>query len=312
MSMDTPLGGQPSMSSTGLALPGRPADGEHAPRVYHNIVGARFFETMGIPVLAGREFVIEDDEHAPARVVISESVARRYYAGEDPIGREILFGGAAASVIGVVKDIRYTSVRAEAPLVTYYSSRQELRATAGKFLIRTSGVSLQSLVPLLGAEVRAAAPALPPPSVITLNDQIAAGLREERVLAALSSALGLLASMLAAIGIYSTVASAMARRQREIGVRIALGAVPRQIARIVVSETFRIVAVGLVIGVPAALAAALAARHTIGGLLFELSPTDPLILIGVIASIVLIATLAAYLPARRASRVDPVVALKYE
>ncbi len=215
-------------------------------------------------------------------------------------------------MIGVVKDIRYTSVRAPAPLVTYYSSRQQSSASASTFLIRTSGVSLESLVPLLGAEVRAAAPGLPPPSVITLHDQVASGLREERVLAALSSALGLLASVLAAIGIYSMVASAVARRRREIGVRIALGAVPRQIARIVIGDTFRVVAGGLVIGVPAALAAAVAARRAIGGVLFELSPTDPLILISVIASIALIASLAAYLPARRASRVDPVAALKYE
>ena len=297
ISMDTPLGGQPSMSSTGLALVGRPADAENGPRVYHNIVGPRFFETMGIPVLTGREFVADDDERAPARVIISESVARRYFAGEDPIGREILFGGAAASVIGVVNDIRYTSVRAPAPLVTYYASRQQTRAPASTFLIRTSGVSVESLVPLLGAEVRAAAPGLPPPSVITLHDQIASGLREERVLAALSSALGLLASVLAAIGIYSTVASAVARRQ---------------IARSVIGDTFRVVAGGLVVGVPAALAAAVAARRALGGVLFELSPTDPLILISVVASIALIASLAAYLPARRASRVDPVAALKYE
>ena len=164
----------------------------------------------------------------------------------------------------------------------------------------------------MNAEVRAVAPALPPPSVSSLEDRASAVLVEERMLAALSSALGALAAILAAIGIYSVVAAAVARRQREIGIRMALGALPGQVARMAVREAFGIVAIGLAIGVPAAIAAGLAARAVLAGVLFELSPTDPLVFSSSAVAILLIASLAAYAPARRASRIDPVAAIKYE
>ena len=319
MSMDSP-GGALSMAA-GLAVPGRAPDGAEAPPVYHNFVGPRFFETMGIPVLAGRDFDLNDDERAPRHVVIDESVARRYFPGEDPIGRQILAGNpgcqrcpppAAASIIGVVRDVRYSSLRADAPLMIYRSYRQEIGAPAGSFLIRTASTTAEALAPLLSAELRAAAPVLPPPSVVSLQDRVAAVLVEERMLAALSSAIGVLAAILAAVGIYSSVASAVARRRREIGVRMAMGALPAQVARMVIGDAFIVVAGGLALGVPAAFATSLALRGLLAGVLFELSPNDPLILLGATAAILLVAALAAYLPARRASRIDPVASLKYE
>ncbi len=193
----------------------------------------------------------------------------------------------------------------------YRPSRQD-RLTGDTFLIRTTSTTAEALTPLLRAEIRAAAPALPPPSVVSLEDRVAGALVEERMLAALSSAIGAMAAVLAAIGIYSTVAAAVARRQREIGIRMALGALPGQVARMVVREAFGIVAAGLAVGVPAAIATALAARAILAGVLFELSPTDPLTLSSSAFAILLIASLAAYVPARRASRIDPVAAVKYE
>jgi macrolide transport system ATP-binding/permease protein len=319
MSMDSP-GGDLSMGA-GITVPGRPADPADAPQVYHNFVGPRFFETMGIPVLAGRDFDVSDDERAPKYVVINDSVARRYFGSEDPLGRQILVGDprcrrcpppAAASIVGVVKDVRYASLRADAPLMIYRPYRQEPSAPADNFLIRTSSANVEALTPSLRGEVRAAAPTLPPPSVVSLEDKVAAMLVEERMLAALSSALGALAAILVAIGIYSTVAAAVARRQREIGIRMALGALPGQVARMVVSEAVGIVAGGLSIGVPAAIATALAARALLAGVLFDLSPIDPLTLSSSVVAILVIASLAAYVPARRASRIDPVAAVKYE
>jgi predicted permease len=319
MSMDSP-GGDLSMGA-GMVLPGRPADPADAPQVYHNFVGPRFFETMGIPVLAGRDFKLGDDERAPKYVVINDSVARRYFANENPLGRQILVGDprcgrcpppAAASIVGVVKDVRYTSLRADAPLMIYRPYRQETSAPVDTFLIRTSTATAEALTPFLRAEVHAAAPALPPPSVVSLEDRIAAVLVEERMLAALSSAIGVLAAVLAAIGIYSTVAAGVARRQREIGIRMALGALPGQVARMVVSESVGTVAGGLAVGVLAAIATAMAARAILAGVLFELSPADPTILSSSAVAILLIASLAAYVPARRASRIDPVAAVKYE
>jgi predicted permease len=132
MSMDSP-GGELSMGA-GIEIPGRPADPADAPQVYHNFVGPRFFETMGIPVVAGRDFGLSDDERAPKSVVINESVARRYFRDEDPLGRQIVVGNAqcrrcptpaVASIVGVVKDVRYASVRADAPLMIYRPYRQE-------------------------------------------------------------------------------------------------------------------------------------------------------------------------------------------
>jgi len=319
MAMDAP-GGDLSMGA-GIAIPGRPADPADAPQVYHNFVGPRFFETMGIPVLAGRDFNLSDDDRAPDYVVINDSVARRYFPNEDPLGRQIVIGDphcrrcprpAVASIVGVAKDVRYASLRADAPLMIYRPYRQTTGAPADTFLIRTFPAGAEALTPLLRAEVRAAAPTLPPPSVVSLDDKVAALLVEERMLAALSSAIGALAAILSAIGIYSTVAAAVARRQREIGIRMALGARPGQVARMVVSEAVAIVASGLAIGIPAAVAAALAARAVLAGILFDLSPTDPLTLSNSALAILLIASLAAYVPARRASRIDPVAAVKYE
>jgi predicted permease len=318
-SMDVP-GGDLSMAA-GMSVPGRPADAADAPQVYHNFVGPRFFETMGIPVLAGRDFTIADDERAPRSVVVSESVVRRYFPDDNPLGRQILVGDprcqrcptpGMASIVGVVKDVRYSSLRAAAPLMIYRPFRQETSAPAGAFLIRTSLATSEALTSAVRAEIRRAAPGLPPPSIVSLDDRVAAIVTEERMLATLSSAIGTLAAILAAVGVYSTVASAVARRQREIGVRIALGALPNQVARMVVSEAFAIVAAGLALGVPAALAAALAARSLLAGVLFDLSPTDPLILVSSTVAILFIACLAAYLPARRAARIDPVASLKYE
>jgi predicted permease len=310
--MDTPLGGEPSMSGTGISLPGRPADTDDAPRVFHNLVGPRFFETMGIRIVAGREFEPGDDERAPKRVIVSESLARRYFPNQDPLGRQILFGGVPASIVGIARDVRYTSLRTDAPLVTYRPYRQDPGAPANTFLVRTGSASVEPLKPALDAQVRAAAPALPPSSVVSLTDQVAAVLVEERLLAALSSVLGVLAAILAAIGIYAIVASMVARRQREIGIRMALGAVPGQVARMVVGETFWIVGGGLATGIALAVGAALAARSLLAGVLFELSPADPLILSSAVLSILLLAALAAYLPARRASQIDPVAAVRYE
>jgi predicted permease len=319
MSMDSP-GSELSMGA-GMAVPGRPAEADDAPQVYHNFVGPRFFETMGIPVLAGRDFDASDAAGAPGNVVINDSLARRYFPGADPIGRQIIVGdpqcgrcpaASTASIVGVVKDVRYSSLRADAPLMIYRAYRQAPEAPADTFLIRMSGATAAGLAPLLRAEVRAVAPALPPPSVVSLEHVLEAMLVEERLLAALSSAIGVLAAILAGIGVYSTVAAAVARRQREIGVRMALGALHGQVIRMVVGEAFGIVSGGLAVGVAAAFAAALAARSVLAGVLFELSPTDPVIVSSATAAILVIAALAAYIPARRAARIDPVASLKYE
>jgi len=310
LSMDTPLGGEMSMAA-GLSVPGDQLESTSGAPVYHNFVGPRFFETMGVPMLAGREFDDRDDNRTGKVVVISESVARRYFAGRNPLGSQVLFGGASATIVGVAKDVRYTSLRRAAPMVVYRPYRQETKSPANTFLVRASSTRA-TLAPLLQAEIRAAAPAIAIPSVSSLEDHVAAALLDERMLAFLSSALGVLAAVLAAIGIYGTAAGAVARRRREIGIRMALGARPGQVVSLVTGEVFRVVAVGLTLGVPAALGAGWAARDLLSDVLFQLSPTDPLVLSSVSVGIVLVGFLSAYLPARHASQIDPVAVVRDE
>ena len=311
LSMDTPLGGGLSYGA-GISIPGRPPDGDDALQVYHNFVGPRFFETMGIPLLAGRDFDVRDDEGAPQRAVVSESVARRYFGGEDPLGRQIFFGTTPAEVVGVAGDVRYTSLRENAPQMVYRPYRQQPGGIGGlTFLVRaTSGTTV--LTPLLRGEVRAAARDLPVPSVFTLEDQIDGTLVEERLLAALSGFFGAVAALLASIGLYGTVAYTVVRRTREIGIRMAVGAHPGLVARMVLRESLAMVAAGLALGIPAALAAARIARGVIAGLLFGVSPADPATLAGATFVLVAIGLVAAYVPARRAARIDPMKALRHE
>jgi hypothetical protein len=271
--------------------------------------------------MSGRDLNLSDDAAAPKHVVIDEGVARRYFGDADPLGRQVIAGdprcgrcppAATATIVGVVKNVRYSSLRTGAPLMIYRPYRQESGAPVDTFLIRTSSGDVEALGPLLYAEVRATAPALPRPSIVSLDDTVAGVLVEERMLAALSTAIGGLAAMLAAIGIYSIVAATVRRRQRELGIRMALGARPGRVAGMVVGEALAIVGTGLAFGVPAAMLAALAARGILAGVLFELSPTDPLILSSAAAAILLIAALAAYVPARRAGRIEPVAVVKCE
>ena len=169
MSMDSP-GGELSMGA-GMAVPGRPADGDDAPQVFHNFVGPRFFETMGIPVLAGRGFGAIDDERAAKHVVIDAGVARRYFQASirSDVKSSLATGcrrcppPALASIVGVVKEVRYSSLRADAPLMIYRPYRQQPGAPVDTFLIRSSSTDAEALGPLLRAELRAVAPALPPP-----------------------------------------------------------------------------------------------------------------------------------------------------
>jgi predicted permease len=311
MSMDTPLGGL--SVGAGIEVPGRPADPD-APQVYHNFVGPRFFETMGIPVVAGRDFDLGDDDRAPQRVVVSESVARRHFSNEDPLGRRIVLSfpeKTTAEVVGVAKDVRYESLRKAAPQMIYRPYRQMSGAPGGPFLLRTSA-DPALLAPFVHAEVRAAARELPLPSVVRLQDQVDATLVEERMLAALSSVFGALAAILAGVGIYGTVACSVGRRTREIGIRMALGARPGEVARMVVAEAFAIAAAGLAVGLPAAFAAGRFASGILSGVLFELSPRDPIALLTSAAAILSIASIAAYVPARRAARIDPMTALRQE
>jgi len=268
------------------------------------------FATLGIPLVAGRDFTPQDTQQAPQVGIINESMARRFFGNESPIGRRFdgpAYGGEI-QIIGVVKDVKYASPRNAGREMFYIPFTQANTGRAQMTLVvRTAGDPM-TIVAAVRRETQAMDPQAPRFEVETLATQIAASLGKERLLAALSSGFGLLALLLSCFGLYGVLSYAVARRTREIGIRIALGADRRDVIRLVLRDALRLVLLGVALGIPAALAAS----RLVYSQLFGISAADP----GAIglATLILLAVAAAasYLPARRAARVDPLVALRVE
>ena len=273
------------------------------------VVGDRFFETMGIRLLRGRAFTTAEASGAAiSGVVINRTLAQKLFNREDVVGERFKTGinadAPVAEVIGVVADAKYADLRRDAPPTIYASYRQHRLANA-TFEIKTSGDPL-TLAPLVVEAMSAVDPNLPLASLRTQEEQIQRSMSRERLLARLAVTLGVLSAALSAIGLYAMLSYAVSRRVPEIGVRVALGAARPAIQWMVVRHALAIAAVGVLAG----LAAASLASSLVRSMLFGLSPTDPVVLAAAAAINFSVALLAAYLPARRASRVDPVVALR--
>jgi predicted permease len=253
-----------------------------------------------------------DDGWQPSTIIINETFAKRYFAGRDPIGRHIGMGIDPGTkldmeVIGVVKDIKYTNLRDEIPeqaFEPYLASR-----FAGDMTVyaRTS-LDPNQLFSALRAQVRQMDPNVPVYGMRTMDDQISNSLNTERLTASLSAAFGLLATLLAAIGLYGVMAYTVARRTREIGIRMALGAVQGNVVWMVMREVLVLVAIGVGAGVPIAFAL----MGLVKSQLYGLAPNDPSTLALAALGLSFVACLAGYFPAWRASRVDPIKALRYE
>jgi predicted permease len=299
---DTPLN-EPSWFEN-ISIPGYTSPGREGLNVFFNHVGAHFFETFGIPVLAGRDFEPRDDETAPPVIAINEAMARRYFGAVNPIGRPT----SAGTIVAVVKDTKYDNLRARVRDVVYspFLQSQASWNDAHILAIRTAGDPLQ-LVPFVRRIVRETDPNLSI-SVNTMAELVDDSLRQERLFAGFTSLLGLLALLLVCIGLYGVVGYAVARRVNEIGIRMALGAQPANVLWRMMRESLWLVGTGMVIGLPMAFAGA----HWIASLLFGLNPVDPTSLAIPLLILLVCASLAVYLPARFASRVDPMIALRYE
>jgi putative ABC transport system permease protein len=270
------------------------------------------FSALGIPLVTGRDFDSEDSHESQAVAVINESMARGFFGDENPVGRRFGFAVPIRSVgieiIGVVKDAIYKSLR-EPSRPMFYLPFSQAGTGRGQMtlVVRTAG-DPGPVVDAMRREVRALDPGMPMFEVETLNTQIAASLSQERLVATLSSVFGVLALFLACIGLYGVMAYDVTRRTREIGIRMALGATARQVVELVLGETLWLVGIGVVIG----LGAALIATRWVESLLFGLQPHDPLTIGLAVLVLLAVAALAGYLPARRASRVDPMVALRHD
>lgn len=290
---------------------------------------ANYFATMGIPMAAGREFEEGDlAENAPAVCVVNEVFARQVFPGENPVGRKCFSGrrpnvndttgprySAAPEdyhIVGVVKDSRYSNPRGETQPVIYTTFLQT-GTGRGQMVLHVRVAGNASLVlPRIRDEVLRVDPTLPAFDVHTLAQEMDAALVQERLIAMLSTLFGGLALLLASVGLYGLLTFGVVQRTGELGVRLALGARRGDVVWLVVSEAMVLVLIGVAVGVPAALAAARLASNQISGLLFGLDATDPLTIAVASFALASVAAFASYWPARRASRVDPIVVLRTE
>jgi macrolide transport system ATP-binding/permease protein len=277
------------------------------PELNTNIVGPNYFTTMGIPIVAGRDFSAQDREGSPTVVIVNEVFARRYFGG-NAIGKRLRFGSKEPlrEIVGVARNAKYRNLREEPMPFIYTPSAQEYQP--GMTLMVRTGGDPEALVGAVRNELRALNKDVPLVAVQTMSESIADQLAADRVVAVLLSVFGASALLLATIGIYGVVAFAVAQRTHEIGIRIALGADRRDILKLIVGQGMVLIVMGAGIG----LALALTATQLLKSLLFGVSATDPLTFASVVFGLVGTALLACYVPARRAMKVDPLVALRYE
>lgn len=280
--------------------------------VFRNWVGTNYFATMGTALLAGREFNESDSTGSPKVAIINEKLSRRFFAGRNPIGSRIAFGAAGKTmpdieIVGVVKDSKHTDLRGEIHPFVYLPLRQNSSLGRITFYVRTTQEP-GAIAATLRKSVQVYDPNLPLYGLKTLQGQVDESLFGDRLLTILSLSLGLLAALLAAMGLYGVMTYAVTRRTREIGMRMALGATRESIAWLVLREVAGLVVAGLVIG----LAAAFALGRLIESQLFGVRASDPLTSVLTMVLLAGVALMAGYFPARRATKVDPMVALRYE
>ena len=297
-----------SHSRIGIEMAGYQPRPDEEMAVLLNQTTAQFFATFGTPLLMGRDFSTQDTPETPKVVIVNDSLAHRFFGSESPLGHRItLENYKDLEIVGVVADAKYRNLKEPAPQTAYIPYSQYGGMGQRTLCIRAAG-DANALIAAVRSEVKGLDPDLPIFNVKTLEEQINVSVSRERLVALLSSFFGLFALLLASLGLYGVMAYAVARRTREIGIRLALGARSGTVLWLVLREALVVPIVGIAIGLPAALGAA---RLT-ESLFFGVRPTDPLTI--ALATMVMIASsaLAGYLPARRASGVDPMVALRYE
>jgi predicted permease len=280
--------------------------------VSRHAVGPGYFRALGTPVVRGRE-VTERDLTSPDKVVVvNEAFVRRFFGDRDPLGRRMMFGASDRQqpdreIVGVVHDFKHNSLR-EAPKPAVYSTyTNEDSLNRMEFYVRADRDSSD-----LGAQIRRLVQqmdaGLPVFDMQPVEIQVAESVEIDRLIAILSCAFGLLATLLAAVGLYGVVAYTVARRTAEIGIRVALGAVPRDVLWLVMKDVGTLLIFGLAIGLPVALALG----RLVESQLFGLKAADPAIYLGASLALVLVAALAGLIPGSRAARIDPIVALRQE
>ena len=312
----TPINSEPFAGATGLgpaAVHGRGPDrrpGRGEPLAQLRGGHPTYFSTLGVPILRGRGFTPADRDGAPRVAIVSDAMASRTWPGQDPVGKRVKFGGSDSrnewlTVVGVAATTRYRELATPRP--TLYVPAEQLMITAGRLAIRTAATP-GFVAGVVRDAVRTVAPDVRVPRVSPYAEYLRRPLASPRFNALLLGAFATAALLMSSIGLYGVMAASVRQRHAEIGVRLALGRHDRRVPRLVLGEGLRLALVGALAG----LALALAATRVLGGLLFQIEPLDPVSLFGAAAILVAAALLATYLPARRATRVDPVEALRSE
>jgi predicted permease len=290
-----------------IEVPGSQIPPNERPTTQVHGITSQFFATFGIPLLRGRDFTEQDSMGPPKVVIINDSFARYFFGDENPLGKRVSAGPfRELEIVGVVGNAKLGSLKETMSRTVYYAD-YGVHLGKRRFCVRATG-DPGALIAAIRNEVRRLDPNLPVSDIKTFADQIDESISRERMIALLSSFFGLFALLLAGLGLYGVMAYAVARRTREIGIRMALGAQAGNVLWLVLRETLLLVSIGVAIGLPAALAATRLTR----GMLFGLTENDPLTIALATLVMIVIAAMAGYLPARRAAQVDPMVALRQE
>jgi putative ABC transport system permease protein len=264
---------------------------------------------MRTRIVAGRGFADADGQGQPRVAIINEALARSGLLGANPIGQQVYFFGPAPwEIVGIVEDVRQVSLEQEPHPQVFFDFRQRPAAEGPYFVVRTGGEADSAVTSSLLGIVRQIEPSATLDNVASMEELVTTSMYRRRLYAALSGLLAALAVGLAAVGIYGVMAYSVAQRTRELGIRMALGAQKLAVLRLVLGQSLTLTGAGIILG----LAGAAAVTRYLEGMLFGLTPLDPYTYLSVAVLFVLVAGIAAYVPARRATKVDPMVALRCE
>ena len=299
-----------SVNSTSIFVEGRMyAQGQRGDSINRLVISPGFFETMEMPLRAGRGFSARDDQAAPKVAIINETAVRKFFPNESPIGRRVgsrIETAGEREIVGVLRDAKYNSIRDPVPPTMYVPHLQN-RLGSAVFQVRTAGEPAGEIGAIRDV-VRQIDPDLPMVNVSTQVDEAEKRLSQERVFAQAYALFGALALLLASVGLFGLMSYSVAQRTNEIGIRMALGARHQDVLRLVMGESMALV----VFGVAAGAVTGLAASRLVTSLLYGLAPTDMSTMVTAVTVLLTVSAVAGYMPARRAARVDPLVALHYE